>query len=150
MQTKRFRAALVTFGLAGHHVDLYPMPGQYSAGYHSGYCRPDNWQPDADGDYSAAVVLDKRGPLEADPGLAYRSPMPGTHLEQGEIDKLWGGRVRAPLAAAGGYDLISPADFVTWWRHHGARVGRVTADGIEWEPEPEPAAPSHTQSEFTL
>lgn len=102
-----------------------------------------------------AIALDKRALLQAYPILAYQSPMVCGRLKDREVDRFiektsgvapfmveamsegFGAvgalaRLAWKDATVTGMDRVSVSVYVAWWRMHGARVGIVKEDGIEW------------------
>ena len=117
---------LITFGLAGHGEDYAsPIPGQMM-GHLSGYDKPGTWWSNRRKgiNYTGAMVIDKRFPLEANESLAYASPIVATHLAEPP---------HYPNGP-GPFDLVTVPQFVEWWRDKGARIGQVNAHGeIIWQ-----------------
>lgn len=130
---KRTRTVtMISFGLAGHGETIAPALGLSHGSHLSGYDRPDNWTPMDGADYTGAIVIDKRGPLERDPGLAYDSPIPRHDLAAGHIARYLGPIEAAPLHTARGMDCVPPCDLARWWHQRGARLGRVIGGQIQW------------------
>lgn len=163
---ERERVAVVWFGLAGHTLEMersslhgYEDPETFQRRVDAG----DYVNYSIDG----ALVLDKREALDAKPFLAFRSPLVSAKLTGDQVnacpmpDPLFasalthdpgnafagllalhvGHKITPASAEAGPLDSVSPVAYLAWWRHHGARTGRMVGNRIEWDQAPEaPAA----------
>jgi hypothetical protein len=118
----------------------------------SGYESPDSWKPNPERDYSDCPVIDVRAAVKTKSGYAwvFAGPLLDLRLADGERDAC---PVPSPMLAAGlqgsfkallavrplgGLDSVSRSEYIEGWRRHGARIGRVTPAGIDWEPLPPP------------
>lgn len=93
------------------------------------------------------IVLDKRAPLEANPGLAYTSPMHDAGLKETSpfrdtdnwlLDMFaaepggYGPVARLAKACPGSFDMVPTDVYVAWWADKGARVGLRRGNTIQW------------------
>ena len=150
------QVAVISFGLAGHSMT---MPGSVLSGYE----KPETFERRlAAGAYAnyqidGALVIDKTPALETRPFLAYQSPLVSANLTGASVntcpqpDPLFTaavledpGNAFAGLLALqtchqitnpepGPLDFVSPVAYAEWWRDHGARIGRMNGQRIEWE-----------------
>jgi hypothetical protein len=160
-------AAVISFGLGGHHIDVDHGEG-YGAGSISGYDSPESFERNLAADRKSSYpplahvpVIDKRTALEADYGLAIRSPMCSAKLAPGEVNRfadilpdpadslvvqafaqgngqqqgLAAMAVAASLGSFSGMDFVAADLYVEWWRTNGARIGRMDETGkvILWD-----------------
>ena len=163
--SERTFVPLVCIGLAGVHFDYLTASGSASC---SG-CGPlDYWMKEVHaGRYSTrkygepltfvgAVVIDKRVPLDANPGFCFASPLVDLKLSPGEIDRFadfakgsfvadafrdpactnaYGELVRLADKAhergvsPGPLDSVDLQTYARWWRARGAVIGRIVGEG---------------------
>ena len=128
-----------------------------------GYASPDTWKPRADSDYSDCIAVNVRDAVQTPNGYAwvFAGPLLDLALSDGQRDACPApsdflaaglqGDFKRLLAVRplGGLDSVSRQEYIDGWRRHGARIGRVTPTGIDWEPLP-PPPPTYTQLDLTL
>jgi len=161
---KKTTYAVITFGLGGFHAEAGEGWGSLS-----GYSRPEHFEKDLadperfnDFNFEGAYALDIREAVSSRPMLGILAPLCRPSLPPGTVKKFnetvdltdpitqaitkeftrTSPTLRAAVAAHqfGSMDDVALDIYVEWWRSHGARVGRIEGDKINWEPvtEPEP------------
>lgn len=99
-----------------------------------------------------ATVLDLREVVERDIGLVLRAPYVDPFLPDGQIGNrhglgraladvaraVWGADADGMVANADGFpfnafDTVALDLYTAYWRHHGARVGRIQNGAVVWE-----------------
>lgn len=159
---------LALVGVYANGIDTRDEGKRYASTFSVSGCREQTIEDFiARADYriaDGAYCIDKRPSIaKHGAGVVFRSPMPDMQgrtdpapditpgasmvadAVAGEPGNGFGAMVRA--ARAGGLCLDSvPLDaYADYWRRHDARIGRVRAGRVEWEPEPPAPAPEPVQ-----
>lgn len=148
---RRYRLVEITLGgVTAHHA-----PGARTH-VHSG---PDALLAELE---DGGAVIDARAVLDADPGIAGRSPYVDPYLPAGTVRNahglshpalaavargVWGGSAERMLASCTehpftGFDTVSLDLYVAFWRRSGARVGRMAGGTLLWEESPQAGRPA--------
>lgn len=142
---RRYRLVEITLGgVTGHHAPGARTHVQCGAGALLAELE------------DGGVVIDARAVLDADPGLAGRSPYVDPYLPAGTVRNAhglshsalaavarsaWGGDAERMLASSAedpftGFDTVSLDLYVAFWRRNGARIGRMAGGALAWEESP--------------
>lgn len=161
MAAKHDKLFVMTFGRGGNHG--YGITSDGNVFTRSWYLAPDELQRVLDsGRYSVAemegcVLIDLLKVVDRDPMLSIDAPMVDVKLQEGETFRmadLLQNHASAMVVAAvsqeqpivaamatksiadnayRGLDKVSPAEYVAWWRKHGATIGKVENGQVLWE-----------------
>jgi hypothetical protein len=124
VQNQETRVVTVEFGNFGH---LEQLETRIIAGYST----PDNWSPDKHLQYDQAIVIDKRPAIDRDWTLEKSSPTLIT--ENGNIhDAFWESHSDQNIDSRefNQTDTLNPAEYASFWKMAGARIGHITAGKI--------------------
>ena len=162
------QAYVISFGRGGHTIQVshtWRDGVTRTKGCISGYDTPQSFERAlARGEkqeyppLAGLPVLDKREVLKETPALSFRSPLVDVDLEDGTIDRLDTHAARSMLPGlSGGFevlaasaivhegkpepgplDSVSVGDYIAWWRSRGAKLGRMSEDGLRivWQDDP--------------
>lgn len=153
------KAHLISFGLAGHGVEITDTRrnGSRTKARISGYDCPESFERAlARGEkaeyppLAGVPVLDKRPALRDRPVLGIQSPLVDVELEEGTVERLDARAARSMLhGLSGGFEVLAALaivhdgkpepgpldsvplrDYLEWWRERGARLGRMDGQGL--------------------